>query len=124
LFILEYGGEAQAWIAYKEQNQTNPGRFKAGTYYHTEWMLADRMLADALTLRLEGLTMDTIYDSLIRQIAGERLAVSPGEDIREAVSRDERRRKLEREIAILEKKVRAEKQFNRQVALYGEVGGN
>jgi hypothetical protein len=24
LFILEYGGEAQVWIAYKEQNQTNP----------------------------------------------------------------------------------------------------
>jgi hypothetical protein len=66
--------------------------------------------------------MDTIYDSLIRQIAGERLAVSPGEDVREAVSRDERCRKLERDIAILEKKVRAEKQFNRQVALYGELG--
>jgi hypothetical protein len=117
LFILEYGGEAQAWIAYKEQNQTNPGRFKTGTYYHTEWMRQE-----ALTLRLEGLTMDTLYDSLIRQIARERLAVSSGEDIREAVSRDERRRKLEREIAILEKKVRAEKQFNRQVALYGELG--
>jgi uncharacterized protein YeeX (DUF496 family) len=66
--------------------------------------------------------MDTIYDSLIRQIAGERLAVSPGEDIRDAVSRDERRRKLEREIAIPEKKMRAEKQFNRQVVLYGELG--
>jgi hypothetical protein len=117
LFILEYSGEAQAWIAYKEQNRTNPQRFKSGTYYHTEWMPQE-----TLTFRLEGLTMDALYESLIRQVAGERLAAYPGGDIQEAVNRDERRQKLEREISILEKKVKAEKQFNRQVELYGELG--
>jgi hypothetical protein len=116
LFILEYSSKVQAWIGYKEQNRTNPQRFKSGTYYHTEWMPQE-----ALTFRLEGLTMDALYESLIRQVAGERLVVHPGEDIQEAVSRDEQHRKLEKEISVLEKKVKAEKQFNRQVELYGEL---
>jgi hypothetical protein len=76
---------------------------------------------EALTLRLEGLTIDALYDNFIRQIAGERLAGRADEGIGEAVSRDEQRRKLARDIAILEKKVKAEKQFNRQVELYGEL---
>jgi hypothetical protein len=116
LFILENSNEVQAWISYKEQNQTSPERFKSGIYYHTEWVPRE-----ALTLRLEGLTIDALYDNFIRQIAGERLAGSPDEGIGEAVSRYEQRRKLARDIAILEKKVKAEKQFNRQVELYGEL---
>jgi hypothetical protein len=36
-----------------------------------------------LTFRLEGLTMDSLYENLIRQIAGERLAAHSGEDIQE-----------------------------------------
>jgi hypothetical protein len=116
LFVLEYAGEAQAWIGYKEQNLTNPARFKGGTYYHTKWMPPD-----ALTLRLEGLTLDKVYENLVRQIAGNRLAGSPDEDIKEAVNRDGQRQKLAKAIAALEKKVGVEKQFNRQVELYGEL---
>jgi hypothetical protein len=41
--------------------------------------------------------------------------------VKEAINRDERRRKLEREIAALEKKVQREKQFNKQVGLNGEL---
>jgi hypothetical protein len=116
LFVLEYSGEAQAWIGYKEQNLTSPGRFKSGTYYHTGWMPLE-----ALTFRLEGLTLDTVYENLIRQIAGDRLEGSPNEGIKEAMDRDEQRQKLDRTIAALEKKVKTEKQFNRQVELHGEL---
>jgi hypothetical protein len=63
--------------------------------------------------------MDKVYENLIRQIAGERLGDTGG--IKEAVDCDERRRKLEREIAALEKKVQREKQFNVQVELNGEL---
>ncbi|GHT87983.1 hypothetical protein FACS1894137_15930 [Spirochaetia bacterium] len=65
---------------------------------------------EALTLRLEGLTIDTLYENFIRQIARERLDGRAVEDIGGAVSRDEQRRKLAQEIAMLEKKVKAEKQ--------------
>lgn len=119
LFVLEHGGEAQAWIGYKEASLAGRGAFKPGAYYHTEWMDP----AD-LDLRLDGLDMDAAYESLIRQVAGARLARSPsgeGEGIRESIARDKKMQRMMREIAALEARVRDEKQFNRQVELNGEL---
>lgn len=65
--------------------------------------------------------MDTVYDSLLRQIAGERLENKAGGDLKGEIARDERRQKLQKEVAALENKVRREKQFNMQVALNGEL---
>jgi hypothetical protein len=116
LFLLEYGNEVQAWIGYKEENQTKSGAFKPGAYYHTEWMAAE-----SLTLKLDGLNMDAVYENLIRQVAGERLVTDTDIDIKEAVSLDERRQRLEKGIAALEKKIQRERQFNRQVELNAEL---
>jgi hypothetical protein len=68
--------------------------------------------------------MDTLYESLIRQIAGDRLAPDDTPDIydiKEAIGLDERRRKLQKEIAALTNKVHREKQFNTQVELNREL---
>jgi hypothetical protein len=86
----------------------------AGTFYNTAWVPADD-----LNLRFDGLNMDIVYQNLARQIASGRLGTSGG--IAEAVNRDKQRRRLEREIAALEKKMLREKQFNRQVELNGEL---
>jgi hypothetical protein len=102
LFVLTYQDEAQAWME------------ASGTFYNTEWFA----LA-GFTLRFEGLNLDAVYENLVRQISGGRLDAEG--DIAEAVERDKRRQKLEREIAALEKKVLREKQFNKQVELNGEL---
>jgi len=72
-----------------------------------------------LTLKFEGLNLDTVYENLVRQIAGGRLDADG--NITEAVERDKRRQKLEREIAALEKKILREKQFNKQVELNSKL---
>lgn len=102
LFILIFGDEMQAWIEV------------SGVFYNTNW----HSLED-FTLKFEGLNLDTVYENLARQISGGRL----GRDgnIEEAVVRDTRRQKLEREIAALEKKIQREKQFNKQVELNSEL---
>ena len=111
LFLLQYGDEQQAWIAYKEQ--TTSGTFKPDVYYHTQWLPQE-----ARPLKLMGLNMDALYENLIRQVAGDRLAgESDTYDIQESIQRDKRRQRLQREIDALAKKVQSEKQFNRQVAL-------
>ena len=122
LYLLEYGGEYQAWIGYKEPSLAKADTFKVTSYYHTEWMPLDR-----LPLRLDGLNMDAIYDNFIRQIAGARLA-SEGEaisrtktNLKNAIERDEKRQKLLKQIAALEAKVNKEKQFNIQVKLNAEL---
>ena len=113
LFLLEYGDKMQAWIGYKEQVKNSA--FKPETYYHTKWIEPE-----VLNLRLDGLDLDKVYENLIRQVAGERLG-DLNSDIREAIESDERRKKIEREIAALEKKVQREKQFNKQIELNGEL---
>ncbi|MCL2153131.1 MAG: DUF4391 domain-containing protein [Oscillospiraceae bacterium] len=113
LFILEYSGEVQAWVGYKEQAKNTP--FKPGTYYHSDWLPPE-----ALNLRIDGLDLDKVYENFIRQVAGERLNATAG-DIKEAVELDERRKKLAKEIASLEKKIQREKQFSKQVEFNTEL---
>ncbi len=113
LFILTYEDRAQAWIGCKEAD--GEGAFKAGRYYHTEWMPQEK-----LQFRIDGLNMDAVYESLVRQVAGEALRANSGDSLKDAVARDERRRRLEKRIAALETKIRKEKQLNRRMEIHRE----
>ncbi|MFZ3170496.1 MAG: DUF4391 domain-containing protein [Carboxydocellales bacterium] len=122
LYLLEYSGEYQAWIGYKEPSLAKADTFKVNSYYHTEWLPFNK-----LPLRLDGLNIDSIYDNFIRQLAGTRLT-SEGESVsgakaslKDAVGRDEKRQKLIKQIAAIENKVNSEKQFNKQVKLNAEL---
>jgi len=116
LFLLIYEEQVQAWIGYKEQSQGGTTAFKPSTYYNSKWQPVNE-----LSLRLDGLDMDSVYEGFIRQIAKERLDDKSDVDLKDAVARDERRQKLQKGIAALENKVLREKQFNIQVALNGEL---
>ena len=65
--------------------------------------------------------MDAVYESLVRQIAGDLLQASAGESLKESVGRDEERRRLEKQIAALENAMRKEKQLNRKMELNAEL---
>lgn len=110
IFILEFEGQYQLWTGYKEESVNTA--FKVGNYYHTDWVTED-----AFSLAIDGLNMDTVYENLVRQIAGDVLAQENAESLKETVERQAAREKLEKEIAKLRAKVRNEKQFNRQVEL-------
>ena len=64
LFLMEYGGKYQAWIGYKEATAGN-NAFKVERYYHTDWLAEDE-----LSLKVEGLNLDAVYESFVRQLAG------------------------------------------------------
>ena len=115
LFVLTYEGKAQAWIGYKEAS-SGGNAFKVNRYYHTDWMPENE-----LQFMLGGLNMDAVYESLVRQIAGDRLRTSIGESLKESVGRDEERRRLEKQIAALENKLHKEKQLNRKMELNAEL---
>ncbi len=116
LFLLEYEGQYQAWIGYKE-NTTGANAFKVNGYYHTDWMAEDD-----LPLNIEGLTTDAVYENFVRQLAGGTLeAETAAESLSESIERSEKRAKLEKQIVALQAKVRREKQFNRQVELNNQL---
>ena len=116
LFILTCGGKAQAWIGYKEAAVSGSNAFKVNRYYHTEWMPENE-----LRFSIDGLNMDAVYENLVRQIAGEILQTNSNESLKDSVERDEERRRLEKQIAALENKIRKEKQLNRRMEMNTEL---
>ncbi len=116
LFLLEYGGKYQAWIGYKEATASGGNAFKVTSYYHTDWMAYEDF-----PLKLEGLNMDAVYDNFVRQIAGDSLTAPSGENLKERVQRSEKRKQLEKQIVVLEAKIRKEKQLNRQMELNAQL---
>ena len=116
IFVLEYKDRLQAWIGYKEAAASGSNAFKVGRYYHTDWMPEDE-----LHLSIDGLNMDAVYESLVRQIAGDKLQTDSGESLKESVERDEKKKQLEKQISTLENKMKKEKQLNRRMEMNTEL---
>ena len=117
LFLLEYQGKYQAWIGYKEAAASGNKAFKVNGYYHTEWLEEDE-----LPLKLEGLSVDAVYENFVRQIAGDKLkSEATGESLKESVARDEQKQALQKQIDTLKAKIRKEKQLNKQMQMNNEL---
>lgn len=117
LFLLEYQGNYQAWIGYKEAALSGTKAFKVNRYYHTDWLNVEH-----LPLKMEGFTVDEVYENFVRQIAGDKLKTDTNdESLKEAVARDEQRQVLQKKMASLQAKIRKEKQLNKQMQLNAEL---
>ena len=110
LFLLKRGEEYQLCMGYKE---TETSAVKE--YFKTAWMTFE-----ALPLQITGLTLDEVCDNFIRQI-NTRLAVTDAIPLKEALADDALRQKIEKQIALLEKKMKAEKQPKRKFELHEEI---
>lgn len=117
LFLLEYQGKYQAWIGYKEAAASGNKAFKVNGYYHTEWFAENE-----LPLKLEGLSVDAVYENFVRQIAGDKLKIeTSGESLKESVARDGKKQALQKQIDTLKAKIRKEKQLNKQMQMNSEM---
>ena len=113
LFVLEYNSKYQLWIGYKEVS-SGDNAFKVNKYYHTEWLDESN-----LQIKLDGLNMDKVYESLVRQISG--IENTQGDSLAEQIATEEQRIKLQKEIAKLEKLARAEKQPKKKFELVQKI---
>ena len=116
LFLLEYDGKYQAAMGYKEAASSGKAAFKVERYYRTEWLTEEE-----LSLHLEGLTIDAVYENFIRQIAGGQLTRSENTTLKESVEQQKQREQIEKQIAALETKMKKEKQLNRKMELKAEI---
>ena len=117
LFILQYEDKSKAVIGYKEVAASGNTAFKVNKYYQTEWMPEED-----LPLKLEGLSIDAVYENFVRQIAGDALIQGEaGETLKDSVQRDEEIQALKKQIEKLQTKVRKEKQLNVQMKLNAEL---
>lgn len=118
LFVLKNGEQYQLCIGYKE---TETAAVKE--YFKTPWQTFTE-----LSVQIRGLTMDEICDNFVRQI-NTRLADAETMPLKDALADDAMRQKIEKRIALLEKKMKAEKQPKRKFELFEKIkvlrnGGN
>ena len=117
LYILEYNGKYQAWIGYKETTYIEKKKSKVDRYYHTNWIEETELI-----VKLEGLSLDDVYENLVRQIAGDKLQSDNSiESLKQSVERDKEIETLQKQINILQGKIRKEKQLNKQMEINTEL---
>ncbi len=127
LFIITKGSAEKAIIGYKEQNRNNANATKVDTYFETGWN--DDKLND---IKINGLDVDTVYSNFIRQIAGDRLAahdniasmsangnIDSG-SIKTDLNRMKEREQIQKQIAALDRRIRAEPSIGKKQKLAEE----
>lgn len=101
LLVLDYGNERKLAI------------------YHSKLIQTDWMPIEACTVDLKGLDLDAIWENFITQVGG--ITIQQGNTLDQQIAADEKRAKLEKEIARLEKLVRAEKQPKKKFEIVQQI---
>ena len=115
LFILRWGDMTCLHLNYKEwmESSTNTDKtFRIAKTYRSQWIKDTE-----ISLSIEGLTMDAIYETLVRQVAGERI-ITQSESLREDVEKSTQREMLLKEIEILKRKEAKERQPQKKFVLH------
>lgn len=87
--------------------------------YHTKLLQTQWMPKDEVTVQLKGLDLDAAWENIIIQIGG--IQMQQGNTLDQQIALDEKRAKLQKEIARLEKLARAEKQPKKKFELVQQI---
>lgn len=101
IFVLEYGD-----------------KFKLAAY-HKKLIQSKWKPKDTAKIELKGLDLDTVWENIIKQIGN--IEVSTDLSLDEQIVIDDKKAKLEKEIARLEKQARAEKQPKKKFELVSQI---
>lgn len=115
LFILRWGDMTCLHLNYKEWMESNMNTdktFRIAKTYRSQWIKDTEV-----SLSIEGLTMDAIYEALVRQVAGKRIIIQ-SENLREDVEKSTQREMLLKEIEILKRKEAKERQPQKKFVLH------
>lgn len=118
LFIVCDGDKEQAWIGYKEKIDSESRAFKVDSYYHTAWQKPEE-----LELAMEGLNMDAVYESFVKQISASTAPIQWDDSLsaRDNTAKIEERKKLQKQIEKLERQLRKETQPRKKFELHQKL---
>lgn len=108
IYMLVFEDKYQIWLRYKDLDGS------ITKYFNTDWLNEDE-----IPLKIDGLSLDTVYENFVSQISGIKRTADA--EFSEQIKINEKIKKLEKEIARLEKQARAEKQPKKKFELAGRV---
>ena len=116
VFILEYDNRYKVLLNYKAWKDGQNSLFDIIKTFATDWLTAERLL-----LTLEGQNMDALYEAMAGQVSG--FGTTKAEDTKRIVELEELIDKAKREVESIQKRIRNERQLNRQMELNGAARG-
>ena len=87
--------------------------------YHDKLFTAQWQTVESATLPLSGLNLDAVWANIVSAIG--QFSVESDKSLSEQIAEDDSRAKIERQIAALEKQMRATSQTRRQRELYSQI---
>lgn len=114
IFLLQSGERYSLLLNYKEWADATKGTFNILQTFRTEWTSAD-----GLQLIIGNGTMDRVYECIAGQVSG--FGTDNAADMKSIIALQQQFEQKRRMAEALQKRVRAEKQFNRQMQLNSEA---
>ena len=87
--------------------------------YHAKLIQTEWTPADACTIELRGMDLDSVWENFITQVGG--ITIQEGNTLDQQIAADEQKAKIEKEIARLEKLAWAEKQPKKKFELVQQI---
>lgn len=110
LFIIEHESEYQLLVNYKEWKDKQAGTFS----------IIETFVSSSLSIQLDALSsMDSLYESLVRQVASTRITSSL-QDLRQAVMETQESEAIKKEMESIKKREARERQPQKKFALHQE----
>lgn len=114
LFVLQFEERCCLLLNYKEWIDESKGTFRIIQSLRTAWTDSE-----VLQLTIEGATLDKVYESFAGQISG--FGTTNAADTKRIIELQQQLMQKQRAVETMQKKVRSEKQFNRQMQLNAEA---
>ena len=115
LFVLEYNNKRKYSLSYKEISR-EAETINIQKIFQSDWLSEDENL-----LKFSGISLDDMYENLLNSISNNELNRFSGDTLKERVLSSVEYEKIQKQVNNLSKKVKNEKQFNRQVELNAEL---
>ena len=110
LFIIEHESEYQLLVNYKEWKDKQAGTF----------CIIETFVSYSLSIQLDALSsMDSLYESLVRQVASTRITSSQ-QDLRQAVMETQESEAIKKVMESIKKREARERQPQKKFALHQE----
>ena len=116
VFVLEYEDRYRLLLNYKERKDGQNGQFRIIKTFSTEWLTDEQ-----LSLTLDGQNMDALYEAMAGQVSG--FGTRNAVDTKRIVELEAQIAKAKREVDVLQKQIRGERQLNRQIEMNGVARG-
>ena len=115
LFVFEYNSKRKYSLSYKEISRESE-TINIHKIFQSDWISEEEDL-----FKFSGISLDNMYENLLNRISDNELDKFSGDTLKERVLNNIEYEKIQKQVNNLSKKIRNEKQFNRQVELNSEL---